>query len=214
MPHRNQLRQQLLSGLDALKLALPAIIVEQLLDYVALLLQWNTAYNLTAVRQPDEIISRHLLDSLAVAPYIVGKTLADLGSGAGLPGIPLALAAPNRLVSLVDSNGKKARFLREVVRSLQLNNVSILQHRVEDVEGLFDCITARAFTSLAQMLTWGGHLLAPNGTWLALKGQYPDNELADIPTGFHIEAIHPLTIPGLDAERHVVVIKKTLGDSH
>jgi len=208
MFNRDRLRQSLCSGLDSLQQSVPTTTVEQLLDYLELLVRWNGAYNLTAVRDPNEMVSRHLLDSLVIAPYVTGNTLVDLGTGAGLPGIPLALVAPERHVRLVDSNGKKIRFLNEVKRSLQLANVQALQSRVEDVVGTFDCITARAFASLGQMLAWGGHLLAPQGVWLALKGQYPDNELIDIPAQFQVEAIHALTVPGLEAERHLVVIKR------
>jgi 16S rRNA (guanine527-N7)-methyltransferase len=164
---RDTLRTQLLDGIAALGLTLPADAPARLLDYLALLQRWNAAYNLTAVRDPAQMVTRHLLDSLAIAPFVQGDTLADLGSGAGLPGIPLAIAAPQRVVTLVDTNGKKARFLREAARTLDLANVRVAQQRVEDVTGRFDCITARAFASLADMLAWGGHLLAPAGRWLA-----------------------------------------------
>lgn len=209
MSERNRLDTKLTDGLAALKLSLSTDAKNALLDYVALLVRWNAAYNLTAVRDPDEMIARHLLDSLAVLPYVHGATLADLGSGAGLPGIPLALAAPERAVTLVDSNGKKARFLREAIRALKLANVRVVETRVEEMEGQFDCITARAFASLTDMLAWGGKLLAPGGDWLALKGRRPDDELAGLPAGFAIERIMPLAVPGLDAERHLVVINRT-----
>src|ERR1700754_3910863 len=133
------------------------------------------------------MISRHLIDSLTILPYDHGRSLADLGTGPGLPGIPLAIAEPAREVLMVDSNGKKVRFLREAIRSLKLGNGRALQSRVEQVEGTFDCITARAFASLGDMLAWGGHLLAPDGRWLALKGRFPDDELAAVPGAFEIE---------------------------
>jgi 16S rRNA (guanine527-N7)-methyltransferase len=202
------LRTQFESGLAALRLSLPTDAVTQLLDYVALLTRWNAAYNLTAVRDPAEMVTRHLLDSLAVAPYVSGDSLADLGTGPGLPGIPLAIAAPERAVTLVDSNGKKVRFLREALRALKLSNARALEARVEAVQGQFDCITARAFASLGEMLAWGGHLLTPDGTWLALKGRYPDDELAGVPPAYRVAAIHQLTVPGLDAERHLVVLRR------
>jgi 16S rRNA (guanine527-N7)-methyltransferase len=202
------LRPQLESGLAALRQELPGPAVDKLLDYVALLSRWNAAYNLTAVRDPAQMVTRHLLDSLAVAPYVMGSTLADLGTGPGLPGIPLAIAAPERVVTLVDSNGKKVRFLREAVRALKLSNARTQEARVEAVQGEFDCITARAFASLAEMLAWGGHLLTQNGRWLALKGRYPDDELAGVPPAFCVEAIHELAVPGLDAERHLVVLRR------
>jgi 16S rRNA (guanine527-N7)-methyltransferase len=208
MADRDSLRRHLVAGLSALHLALDESAIAQLLDYVELLERWNAAYNLTAVRDPAEMVTRHLLDSLAIAPYVTGATLADLGSGAGLPGIPLAIVAPGREILLVDSNGKKARFLREAVRKLALANTRVAESRVENVEGTFDCITARAFASLGDMLAWGGHLLAPDGRWLALKGRFPEDELAEMPDAFEIEKTIELNVPGLDAERHLVVVKR------
>ncbi|MEP7042796.1 MAG: 16S rRNA (guanine(527)-N(7))-methyltransferase RsmG [Dokdonella sp.] len=204
----DRLRQRLVGGLAALPLDLPAAPVERLLDYVELLTRWNAAYNLSAVRDPLEMITRHLLDSLAIVPYVTGTTLVDLGSGAGLPGIPLAIVAPQRTVSLVDSNGKKTRFLRAVVRELKLDNVRVIESRVEAVDGTFDCVTARAFASLAEMLAWGGRLLAADGVWLAQKGRFPQDELAAVVPPFLVDTVLPLHVPGLDAERHVVVIKR------
>ena len=139
-----------------------------------------------AARAHLEAIEPAIRAALAEA----GVTLADLGTGPGLPGIPLAIAAPGRQVLLVDSNGKKVRFLREAIRSLKLEGVRAVQSRVEDVEGLFDCVTARAFASLADMLAWGGHLLAPQGIWLAMKGKSPDDELSGVPAAFQVRAIH------------------------
>ncbi len=205
---RQRLHAQLDAGIAALSLSLPSGAQERLLDYLALLLRWNAAYNLTAVRDPAQMVTRHLLDSLAVAPYVEGATLADLGTGPGLPGIPLAIAAPQREVTLVDSNGKKVRFLREAVRALHLANARAVEARVEALEGQYDCITARAFARLAEMLAWGGHLLAAQGRWLALKGRYPDDELAELPAPFRLEAVHALRVPGLDAERHLVVLRR------
>jgi 16S rRNA (guanine527-N7)-methyltransferase len=208
MSDREPLRQRLREGLTALKLDLDDATVERLLDYVALLARWNAAYNLTAVREAGEMVTRHLLDSLAVLPYVAGNSLADLGTGAGLPGIPLALAKPELDVRLVDSNGKKTRFLREAVRHLKLAHTRVDECRVEAVEGKFDCITARAFATLTDMLAWGGHLLEADGRWLALKGRFPQDELDNLPTGFTVEAVHRLDVPGLDAERHLVIIKR------
>jgi 16S rRNA (guanine527-N7)-methyltransferase len=205
---RETLRQRLDGGLSALHLSLDEAAIKRLLDYVDLLERWNAAYNLTAVRDPAEMVTRHLVDSLAILPYVSGATLADLGSGAGLPGIPLAIAEPARETLLVDSNGKKARFLREAVRRLDLKDVRVAESRVEDVAGTFDCITARAFASLADMLGWGGHLLAPGGVWLAMKGRVAEDELDAVPPGFRIEKIVALNVPGLDAERHLVILKR------
>lgn len=207
MADRDRLRQRLVDGLAALTIDLPAGGIERLLAYLALLARWNAAYNLSAIREPGEMVTRHLLDSLAVQPHVTGATLADLGAGAGLPGIPLAIADPARAVTLVDSNGKKARFLRAAVRELGLENVRVIEDRVENVPGRYDCITARAFASLADMLAWGGHLLAPGGTWLALKGRHPGDELAAVPAGFVVQEVAALAVPGLDAARHVVIIR-------
>jgi 16S rRNA (guanine527-N7)-methyltransferase len=206
---RELLRQRLDAGLSALGIALDETAIARLLDYVDLLERWNAAYNLTAVRDPAEMVTRHLVDSLAILPHVAGATLADLGSGAGLPGIPLAIAAPVRETLLVDSNGKKARFLREAVRRLELKHVRVAESRVEDVAGTFDCITARAFASLGDMLGWGGHLLAPGGVWLAMKGRVPDDELDAMPADFRVEKIVSLNVPGLDAERHLVIVRRT-----
>jgi 16S rRNA (guanine527-N7)-methyltransferase len=209
MADREPLRQRLRAGLNALGIRLDDSVIERQLDYLDLLSRWNAAYNLTAVRDPGEMVTRHLLDSLAVLPFVSGRSLADLGTGAGLPGIPLALAKPELEVHLVDSNGKKARFLREAVRHLKLGLARVEESRVEAVAGKFDCISARAFATLSDMLTWGGHLLADDGRWLALKGRFPQDELDNLPVGFQIEAVHRLDIPGLDAERHLVTIKRS-----
>jgi 16S rRNA (guanine527-N7)-methyltransferase len=208
MTAREALKTQLERGIATLGVTLPEGSVERLLDYRDLLERWNSAYNLTAIRDGREMVARHLLDSLAILPYVHGRSLADLGTGPGLPGIPLAIAEPAREVLMVDSNGKKVRFLREAIRSLKLGNAKALQSRVEDVEGTFECITARAFASLADMLGWGGHLLAPNGIWLAMKGKHPAEELDGVPEGFRVEAIHALTVPGVEGERHLVVIRR------
>jgi len=209
MSDRDPLRQRLVAGIAALQLEVQPAAVERLLDYVDLLDRWNATYNLSAVRDRAQMVTRHLLDSLSVAPYVSGATLADLGSGAGLPGIPLAILAPGRAVLLVDSNGKKTRFLRAAVRELGLANVRVQESRVEAAAGTHDCVTARAFASLAEMLEWGGHLLAPGGRWLAMKGRDPADEIAALPAGFRVEAVHALTVPGLDAERCVVVIRRS-----
>ncbi|WP_267225650.1 16S rRNA (guanine(527)-N(7))-methyltransferase RsmG [Dyella silvae] len=209
MTSRHDLQIRLERGIASLGVQLPDGAVERLLDYQALLARWNATYNLTAIRDPADMISRHLVDSLAILPYVQGSSLADLGTGPGLPGIPLAIAAPERQILLVDSNGKKVRFLREAIRSLKLENVRAVQSRVEEVEGQYDCITARAFASLRDMLDWGGHLLTKDGTWLAMKGKHPDDELADMPPGFEVRAIHTLEVPDVGGERHLIVLART-----
>ena len=182
----------------------------RLLDYLALLLQWNRAYNLTAIREPAEMIPKHLLDSLAIHPHVQGS-LADIGTGPGLPGIPLALAQPRLRASLVETAGKKARFLREAVRQLELGaRVRVHDSRAQDVpeSGTHDCLAARAFGTLEQILAAGGHLLRPGGRLLAMKGRVPAEEIAALPDGYRHLATHPLAVPGLDAERHLVVVEK------
>ncbi|WP_297902980.1 16S rRNA (guanine(527)-N(7))-methyltransferase RsmG [Metallibacterium sp.] len=198
----------LADGLHMLGLgaAVPAATQQRLLEYLQLLDRWNQRYNLTAVRERAAMVTRHLLDSLVLLPHVRGTRLADLGSGAGLPGIPLALARPDLHVTLVDSNGKKARFLQAAVDTFALN-AEVAHLRVEALNGTFDTLTARAFASLPDMLRWGGHLLTPNATWLAQKGKYPADELAALPAGYAAETL-PLSVPGLDAARHVVIIRR------
>jgi 16S rRNA (guanine527-N7)-methyltransferase len=209
MPPISSPAQKLTEGLAAMRLELPDGAQEKLLAYLDLLAKWNRTYNLTAVRDPADMVSRHLLDSLAVLPFVHGKNLADLGSGAGLPGIPLAIARPDMAVTLVESNGKKVRFLREAIRSLPLANVTAAQARVQDATGAFDTVTARAFASLPDMLAWAGHLLAPDGCWLALKGHADPAELGVVPDAFHVVAVHELRVPGTDGERCVVELART-----
>ena len=198
------------AGLAAL--ALPDRLAPPLLAYLDLLVRWNRAYNLTAVRDPGEMVPRHLLDSLAMQPHLgaIG-TLADLGTGPGLPGIPLAIATPGLRVTLVESNGKKARFMREALRTLGLGNAEVAESRIEalDRPGQFAAITARALATLPQILALGGHLIAPDGVLLAMKGARPDEEIAALPPGWAVRGVQPLTVPGLDAERHLVTVART-----
>ena len=205
---RPQLLARLRAGIGQLEPGVDEAACAQLLDYIELLARWNGTYNLTAVRALPDMVSHHLLDSLSIAGFVRGSNLADLGSGAGLPGIPLAIVAPDRDHVLIDSNGKKARFLREAVRVLGLSNVRIEQSRVEQARGQFDTVTARAFASLPDMLRAGGHLLAPDGVWLAMKGHVRPGETIELPPGFCIRAIHPLRVPGLPAERNVIEIRR------
>jgi len=200
---------QLRAGVAELGLAPSAHAVEQLLDYLELLSRWNAAYNLTAVRDPLAMVTSHLLDSLAVADLVRSERLADIGSGAGLPGIPLAILAPERQVTLIDANGKKTRFLREAVRALRLVNVRIEAQRVENVSGEFDTVTARAFASIADMLRLAGHLLAADGILLALKGQLHKEEILGLPEGFVVSDVKALRVPGLAAARHAVIIQRS-----
>ncbi len=201
-----RLRQGLAElGLDAAALAPP------LLDYLALLHRWNRTYNLTAIRDPADMVPRHLLDSLAMHAFVDRGTLADLGTGPGLPGIPLAIAHPGLRVTLVESNGKKARFMREAVRQLGLDNARVAESRAEalDEPAAYDNLTARAMDTLAGIVAVGGHLLKPGGALLAMKGVRPDEEIAALPAGWSAEAVHPLSVPGLVGERHLVIVRKT-----
>ena len=208
----DDLRPDLETGLR--QLGLDAALAEPLLAYLALLARWNATYNLTAIRDPREMLVKHLLDSLAMHAHLDGiGMLADLGTGPGLPGIPLAIAKPALQVALVESNGKKARFLREAVRQLGLGNARVIESRAEafDAPGAFDLITARALDRLAGILDVGGHLLAPQGRLLAMKGPRVDEEVAELPAGWGLLAVHDLTVPGLDAERHLVVVGRVAG---
>ena len=202
------LAPRLRAGLETLGLA-PDPLAARLLDYLALMLQWNRAYNLTAIRDPDEMLSKHLLDSLSIHSHVQGS-LADIGTGPGLPGIPLALAKPELRVSLVETAGKKARFLREAVRHLGLPHVRVHDARAQEVpeSGQHDCLAARAFGTLSEILAAGGHLLKPGGRLLAMKGREPAEEIAALPAGYRHLATRPLAVPGLDAERHLVVVEK------
>ncbi len=206
----DSLRPELDAGLAELGLSTPGL-AERLLAYLALLQRWNQTYNLTAIREPREMLVKHLLDSLAMAPFVADGALADLGTGPGLPGIPLALARPGLRVSLVESNGKKARFLREAVRQLGLGNARVLESRAEAVAepGAYQQITARALDTLEGILRVGGHLLAADGRLLAMKGQRPDAEIAALPAPWRAAAIHTLRVPGLDGDRHLVEITRS-----
>ena len=200
------LRTELDAGLAAL--ALDPALATPLLTYLALLDRWNRTYNLTAIRDPREMVGKHLLDSLAMHPYVAAGSLADLGTGAGLPGIPLAIAKPGLQGTLVESNGKKARFLREAVRTLRLDNARVAQSRIEALEelGAHDAITARALATLPLIIELGGHLLKPGGRLLAMKGAVPDDEIAALPADWKVENVQLLRVPGLAAERHLVVV--------
>ena len=206
------LRPELESGLH--DLGLETSLADPLLAYLALLARWNQTYNLTAIRDPREMLGKHLLDSLAMHAHLVGiERLADLGTGAGLPGIPLAIARPGLRVTLVESNGKKARFLREAVRQLQLGNVDVAESRIEafDAPAAFDAITARALATLPLIIELGGHLIAPQGRLLAMKGVLPEDEIAALPAGWQVLAVHPLRVPGLAAARHLVEVGRSPG---
>lgn len=182
---------------------------QALLDYVALMLKWSRAYNLTSVRKPREIIIRHIFDSFSVAPFLEGKRIGDVGSGAGLPGIPLAIMFPEKHFVLLDSNGKKSRFLFHVKQALNLTNVFVVQERVEVYRAAecFDSVVSRAFSSLQDMLLKTKHLCCPEGIFLAMKGAYPMTELEELSPEFSIESVDSVAVPLLDEKRHIVRIR-------
>lgn len=198
---------QLAAGLEALRLDLSAGQSEALLGYLGLLSHWNRAYNLTAVRDPQLAVSRQLLDSLVVLPWLGEGPVIDVGTGAGLPGIPLAIARPQCRFTLLDSNGKKTRFVQQAVGELGLDNVEVIRARVEQLDRPrhYDAIVSRAFASLADMVELTAPLLAPGGRWLAMKGALARSELAALPAGMGCETIR-LTVPGEPGERHLVIL--------
>ena len=205
-------QEQLSSGLVALGIDLSAEAQSRLLAYATFLEKWNRTYSLTALRDPKRAVSHHLLDSLAILPFVTSPNLLDVGSGGGQPGIPLAIARPDLAVTLLDSNGKKAAFLKQAVIELGLTNVQVISARVEDYRpgAIFAAITSRAFAELADFVALTRHLLAPSGVWLAMKGQRPDAEIAKLPAGASrgsLSEVHRLDVPGVDGERHLVVIR-------
>lgn len=195
--------------LDSAGIALPENQKHQLLAYVDMLNKWNKAYNLTSVRSPKEMLVRHILDSIVVEPFLEGTRFIDVGTGPGLPGIPLAIVRPDSHFTLLDSLGKRVRFLRQVQHELKLDNITPVQSRVEEfpAEPPFDGVISRAFASLTDMLSWCHHLPDESGRFYALKGLVPDNELDSLSEGLTLEKIVRLDVPDLDGERHLVIIQ-------
>lgn len=194
------------SGLDCAGLKINPGLTQKLLAYLELLAKWNAAYNLTGIKNKEDMLSLNILDSLVLAPWIDKHSIADVGTGAGLPGIPLAIYYPDKQFILIDSNSKKTRFVFQAMVELGLTNVSVVQSRVQDYasQQQVDIVTSRAFSSLADFATSCRHLVAPAGKFFAMKGQYPYQELAELPEEFSVVAVHPLNVPGLKAERHLV----------
>ncbi len=209
-PADNDLRAVLRDGASRLGLAVDEAAQQSMLDYLALLGEWNRAYNLTAVKDPMQQVTHHLLDSLSVLPWLHGKRVADIGTGAGLPGIPLAIVQPEKQFTLLDSRGKKTRFLGHVARQLGLENVEIVTARIEDYRppAPFDTVVARALAVLPRLANLAEPLLAPDAILLAMKGRDPVEEVRALPTGWRVRDKRRLEVPGLQAERHVVVIEK------
>ena len=204
------LEQRLNQLLAQTNLALSDQQKQQLLALVGLLHKWNKAYNLTSVRDPEAMLVKHIMDSVVVSPWLQGSRFIDVGTGPGLPGLPLAIINPDKQFVLLDSLGKRIRFIRQVILELGLKNVTPVQSRVEDFhdDSGFDGVLSRAFASLNDMLSWCGHLPAARGCFLALKGLYPTEELEQLPTGFVVVGVHPLAVPELDGERHLIILKK------
>lgn len=198
-------------GLIGLGLELDAGQRERLLQYLQLLEKWNQVYNLTAIRELTKMVGAHLLDSLSVVPFLSGANVLDVGSGAGLPGIPIAVAKPHCRVTLLDSNHKKAAFLRQAVAELTLKNAGVICERVESwvAPDGFDFIISRAFSDLGEFVSLAGRLLAPHGVIAAMKGLHPFEELERLPAGFRVSDVRALQVPGLEAERHLVLIERT-----
>lgn len=199
----------LADGITALDIAVTADAQQRMLDYLALVLKWNKAYNLTAVREPEKMLTHHLLDSLAVLPHLRGPRVLDVGTGAGLPGIPLALARPDLQFTLLDSNQKKTTFLRQAVIELKPGNVEVVCERVESWSAgtLFNTVVSRAFSELSDFIALAGRLCAKDGVVIAMKGVYPHDELAQLPQTFRLCSVVPLNIPGLGAERHAALLQ-------
>ncbi len=204
-------QNQLRDGLAEMNLELDDRRQQQLLAFLALLNKWNRAYNLTAVRDERAMVSRQLLDSLSILPWVSTDHLLDVGAGGGLPGIPLAIALPEKRFTLLDSNGKKTRFLNQCVLELGLDNVDVIHGRAEacQPERPFTQISSRAFTALPNLVDWCGGLLADGGEFLAMKGQFPDDEVAALPAGWQVKSRLSLDVPGADGERHLLVLART-----
>ena len=213
--HDNKLADTLVVGAEALGLALSQQQQHKLLAYLALMAKWNRTYNLTALREPAQMMSHHLLDSLAAVQAFAGAAnVLDVGAGGGLPGIVLAIwaaeAYPAMRVSMIDTVHKNTAFLTQAKAQLQLSNISVYTARVEalQVDQPFDVITSRAFAELNDFINWSQHLLAPGGRYIAMKGLLPQDEIARLPAGWQVTSTEPLHVPGLDAERHLVFIER------
>jgi 16S rRNA (guanine527-N7)-methyltransferase len=210
------LQEDLLSLLKNKLLQTEIKVTEQqqikLIEFIIMMNKWNKAYNLTSVRNPQEMVLKHLLDSIVIAPYITEKTYIDVGTGPGLPGIPLAILHPDKNFILLDSLGKRVRFMKQVAHELQINNIQAVQSRVEDYVSAspINGVLSRAFASLKDMLHWCQHLVDSSGSFLALKGQLPQQEIDDLPAGFVLKEVIKLSVPGVEGDRHLINIQKKL----
>lgn len=208
----DSLLEQIQQGCNALDLTLTADQHQQLLAYVALLNKWNKVYNLTSVRDPKEMISRHIMDSLAILPFLTGNSLLDVGSGAGLPGIPVAIARPDLAVTLLDSSSKKTRFLQQAKAELALANVTVVHARIEQAElPTFAMVTARAFATIKDIVDLTGRHCDDAGCLLLMKGVHPQDELNAINGEFKVQQVIPLNVPDYSGQRHLVCLIKDKG---
>ncbi|WP_444899437.1 16S rRNA (guanine(527)-N(7))-methyltransferase RsmG [Microbulbifer sp. VAAC004] len=206
-----QFRPRLLEAAAQMSVALSDRQQDQLLEYLALFARWNSAYNLSAIRDPEQMLERHIIDSLSVVNLCGEGSLIDVGSGGGLPGIPLAIVHPERAITLLDSNGKKTRFLFQVASTLPLPNITVVNERVEAFvpEQPFAGVVSRAFASIEDMVNGSEHMLAPRGRFYAMKGKLPEDELSALPKGIKVEQVHRLSVPGCDGERHMIQLCRT-----
>ncbi|QUX97978.1 16S rRNA (guanine(527)-N(7))-methyltransferase RsmG [Marinomonas sp. CT5] len=197
-------------GAQQMGAALSDETIQILVKYLAMLEKWNKAYNLTAIRDVEQMISLHLLDSLATLPYITGDNIIDVGTGPGLPGMVLAICYPDKHFTLLDSNGKKTRFLTQVKMELGIQNVTVANERVEKHvhQGEYDHVISRAFASLQDMINWTLPLPKETGNFLAMKGVYPSEEIAALPKEVDLVSVEPLNVPNVQAERHMVVMTR------
>jgi 16S rRNA (guanine527-N7)-methyltransferase len=203
-------RNTLIAGVRELGLALDAVQIDQLLGLLDLLREWNARFNLTAIKEPLAMVEKHLLDSLAVQPWIEGPFVTDVGTGAGFPGLPLAIVNPMLRFTLLDATGKKVRFVAHAARALGLDHVEAICARAENFRPLelSTTVVARALSRVPAFVAAAGHLCAPAGTLLAMKGRDPATELTGLPSGWRVRAVERLRVPGLEAERHLVILER------
>jgi 16S rRNA (guanine527-N7)-methyltransferase len=207
----DELRLRLVSGAQELGLALTEEQSGRLLTLLTELQDWNSRFNLTAIREPGDAVVKHLLDSLSIHRFLRGRTVADVGTGAGFPGLPLAIVNPERQFTLIEATTKKAKFVEHVIARLALTNVTLVNARAERYRPAvrFDCVVARALGNLSEFVRVAGHLCAPRGRLLAMKGKAPRAEIEDLPDGWRAAQVHRLRVPGLEAERHLIELERS-----
>lgn len=209
VPGTEELQDLLSRKIALLPFSLPEGSTARFVQFVQLLHKWSSTYNLTSVRDMRQMLARHIMDSVVINPYLQGKQVLDVGCGAGLPGIPLAIINPHRHFTLLDSNNKKTRFVQQVITELQLDNITVVTERIENYrpENSFDTIVARAYSAIDNLVAGIQHCVSTNSIILAMKGTYPLAELETIPQGYRLDKVEPLQVPGMEAERHLVILK-------